>query len=127
MALKRQKYRVWLAGPVTTEGEDSTIETTIEVRHADMLRAEFEAKKQGIPPISDGFPMNHTTVWIWCALVRLEQYAGPYQQFSQVDLLEFDSVKDEDGGSTDVDPTPADKSASPSSLPATTAAAPTTG
>jgi hypothetical protein len=80
-------------------------EVTTEITHGDMLRGEFEANKQGLPAVKEA-PMNHTTVWLWCALTRLGEYGEDYRTF-KAELLGIESVKDASGEATgtDVDPT----------------------
>lgn len=101
MALKRLKYLVVLDVPATDDHPAGEIEHEIEVRHADQLRGELEAAKQGLPGAKEA-PLNNVTVWVWCAMVRLGLYGQAYKQFQHVDLVGFEQVKD---SQEDVDPT----------------------
>lgn len=109
MPLTRQRYRVYL-NPTAEDPADAAaghVEHEVEITHGDHLRGELEAAKQGLPSVKDA-PMNHTTVWIWCAMVRLGLYAGPFLPFKLQDLAGIEPVRDEDTGDpavVDVDPT----------------------
>lgn len=95
MPLVRPKYRVYL-NP-TEEHPDPPVDgQEVEVTHGDQLRGELEAGKQGLPAIKDA-PMNHTTVWLWCAMVRLGLYRGDFRQFKLTDLAGLEAVRDENG------------------------------
>ena len=110
MPLIRPRYRVYL-NPTDEHPEGRELE--VEVTHGDQLRGELEAGKQGLPPIKDA-PMNHTTVWAWCALTRLGEYRAEFRQFKLVDLAGLEPVRDEDDEhvAPPVDPTTADPSGS---------------
>jgi hypothetical protein len=95
MPITRRSYLVEL------EVDGESIEHTVELRHADQLRGELEANKHGLPALNEA-PLNHTTVWIWCALVRSGYYAGDFRQFKLVDLVGFEAIKE---SAVDVDPT----------------------
>jgi len=107
--IKKLRYVVEYA-PVTDPTADQLpdpITEEIEVTHGDQLRGELEAGKHGLPSMKDA-PLNHTTVWVWCALTRLGKYRAPYALFSTRDLHGFDNVKDENTGeplAIDVPPT----------------------
>lgn len=107
MPLQRPKYRVYLNPPADAESAEP-IEHEVEITHGDNLRGELEANKHGLPSVKDA-PMNHTTVWLWCALVRLGLYAHDYRQFKLQDLAGIEPVRDEAGeqATTDVPPTTA--------------------
>lgn len=105
MAPKRPVYDV----SVLVNGEGDPVDHRIEITPGDQLRAEYEAKKNMLGPMSDA-PMNHTTVWWWCALTRLGLYSDDYQTFRNRDLYAM-------GGEVDPDPTPDPTGLSGSSEP----------
>jgi hypothetical protein len=76
------------------------VEHRVEITAGDQLRAEFEAKKAGLGPMGDA-PLNHTAVWIWCALTREELYGEPFQQFRSTDLYAFENVPDDEEAAAD--------------------------
>lgn len=90
MALKKKIITAYMA-----DGSEHTVTLTL----ADQLRGELEARKNGI--LLD-LPMHMGTVWVWCALTRLHLYEDPFQQFLNVDCLDWD---DGTGDEEDVDPT----------------------
>lgn len=122
MGLKRIQY------DVAIEKGGQIFEHRIEVRHGDLLRGELEAAKQGLPSVNVA-PMNNTSVWVWCALVREGLVDVDYREFKSAQLVALAAVKDANGDkvATDVDPTQPAPSGSPSPSPSPTAAAPTTG
>lgn len=122
MGLKRMQY------DVAIEKDGEVVEHRILVRHGDMLRGELEAGKQGLPSVQAA-PMNNTTVWVWCALVREGLVDVDYREFKTTQLVALAMVKDANGESqvTDVDPTQPAPSGSPSPSPSPTAEAPATG
>lgn len=122
MKLRRKAYTVGL------NTEDGHTEQVVEVTPADMLRAETEGRRYGLPANIQDAPLGYTTLWCYVAMVRTGAYAGKWQQFVQVDLYDFEPVKAEDGeqAGTTVDPTTEAPSASASPSPSTTAT-PATG
>lgn len=80
MALNRPTFRVELA--------DGT-EHTVEVIHGDQLRAELEAKKQGIPVDFAEAPVHLTTLWVWSSLVRTGVCQVGFQEFSNTQLVQL--------------------------------------
>lgn len=118
MAIKRPTYDI----AVLTNGEGEPVEHHVEITPGDQLRAEFEANKNMLGPMRDA-PMNHTTVWMWCALTRLGLYAEPYQTFRNRDLYAMQGNDDDD---VTPDPTGLSGSSEPdSSSPPTSPASPT--
>lgn len=106
--LKRKRYVVGLVdGDQVTEHE-------IEVAPADMLRAEIEGRRYGIASPQEA-PIHTATLWVYLALVRLELYAGSWQQFSSTDLYDFEPLAED----APVDPTQPDTSGSASPSPST--------
>lgn len=75
--------------------DDQPVEHCVEITPGDQLRTEFEAKKHGLGRMSDA-PLNHTVVWIWCALVRDGHYAEDFQTFRNRDLYAFAGVDDQE-------------------------------
>lgn len=120
--MKRPIYDV-LIQTHDAQGEPGDIvEHRVTIIHGDRLRGEHEAKKAGLPPISqiDHFAQNFTTVYIWCALVRLGLYGENYKTFKNRDLLEVATAVDEHGKplQESVDPTRPDiPSGTPSTSP----------
>lgn len=110
MALTRSKYLVYL-NPTEENPDPPEDGVEVEVTHGDRLRGELEAGKQGLPAVNVA-PMNHSTVWLWCAMVRLGLYRADFRQFKLVDLAGLEPVKDENGEPAveDVDPTTAGQS-----------------
>lgn len=102
MPLTNPVYRVAVRTP-----DGAPTEHTVEITNGDRLRGELEAGRAGLPPMKDA-PLNHTAVWVWCALVRLGLYAGKCAPFRNDDLLNMEPVEDADGkpAAVVVDPTP---------------------
>lgn len=126
MPLQRFKYRVQLAEPFI---QDSPFE--VEITHADLLRAELEAGKQGLPVDPRKAPQQTTTLWVWAALVRTGVIDRNYRSFRDGDgdgepcLVGFEQVTDPAGqhAAVDVDPT-SEGINSPSASPAPTETSP---
>lgn len=108
--LRRRQYNVYVLERDADDPEGSGVEVhhLVEVRAQDQLRGELEAGKQRLPNAQDA-PINNVSVWVWCAMVRLGLYVGPYQEFRNRDLVDFQGVKKEDGepAGDAVDPTAA--------------------
>lgn len=85
---------------VSVRTDDGPVEHTVEVTNGDRLRAELEANRAGLPPLREA-PLNHTAVWLWCALVRLGLYNGKCAAFRADDLLDMEPLEEE----APVDPT----------------------
>jgi len=100
MSLTRTSYDVYLTGP-----DGAEIEHRVEITHADHLRGELEANKQRLPAVKDA-PMNHTTVWVWCALTRAGVYGSDYRTFADA-VIGLEPVRDLNGEpeAVAVDPT----------------------
>lgn len=94
MPLEREAFEVYL-NPLD-DGPPRQVH--VVVRHVDMLRGEQEHNRQGLP--EKGTNLNLVTAWCWAALMRMGEYAGPYDRFRDTDLIGL-----EDGGSETVDPT----------------------
>jgi hypothetical protein len=101
MSLTRQPYDVYLRNP-----DDVETRHRVEITHADHLRGELEANKQRLPAVKDA-PMNHTTVWLWCAMTREGLYGSDYRTFADRDLIGLEPVRDVNGDPEEipVDPT----------------------
>ena len=98
--LTRTSYDVYLT---PTDGAEPLVHR-VEITHGDHLRGEFEANKQSLPSVKEA-PMNHTTVWVWCALVRTGLYTLDYRTFKDT-VLGLEPVRDAAGElETPVDPT----------------------
>lgn len=117
MPLQRYRYTVAL--------EDHTDPLEVEVTHGDLLRAELEAGRQGIPVDPRKAPQQTTTLWVWAALVRTKVVDLDYRTFRDGDpakdippaLIGFEQARDSTGepAAVDVPPTSPDID-SPSSL-----------
>ncbi len=60
--------------------EEPRLFERVEVRAADELRAELEARVQGIPDLRTA--AYHTYhLWVWAAMVRLGHYQGKFKPF----------------------------------------------
>ena len=82
--LKRPAYWVWLAPTDTdpdTVADDQLEAHHVLVHHADQLRAELEAAKQGLAKGGTSTPMHLTALWLWANLTRTERYAGTFREF----------------------------------------------
>lgn len=82
--LKRPAYWVWVAPEGTdpdTVPDDQLELHHVLVHHADQLRAELEAAKQGLAKGATSAPMHLTALWLWAALVRTERFAGAFRDF----------------------------------------------
>lgn len=108
MTMSRPRFRVQFV--------DSDEVHDFECIAGDQLRAETQARKEGLPSSTKDAPQNHTALWAWQAMVRLKLYHQPFQQFVD-DLYAFEEVQ---GGAVDVDPTEPEPSSSDSSSPAST-------
>lgn len=99
-------FLVLLDPPADEPGEPTTYE--VQVRGSDHLRAELEAKRQGVT-IKDA--MHTTYLWAWSAMVREQKYAGAFQEFMQrCVLVEQDTDAAGDPATVPVDPTQPDHS-----------------
>lgn len=130
--MKRPIYDVLIQTHDSSGEPGDIVQRRVTIIHGDRLRGEHEAHKAGLPPVNkiDHFAQNFTTVYIWCALVRLGLYSENYQTFKNRDLLEVAAAVDEHGKplQESVDPTrPDTPSGTPSSSPASSAEAPATG
>lgn len=90
-----------LLDPADEAGEPTTHE--VQVRGSDQLRAELEAKRQGVT-IKDA--MHTTYLWAWSAMVRQQLFTGDFRPFMERCVM-VEQAKDEDGepAAVDVDPT----------------------
>lgn len=61
----------------------------VEILHVDQLRAELEARKNGLPVSFDLAPVAITTLWVWASLVRGGVVTADYQEFSQQLLVQL--------------------------------------
>lgn len=103
--LKRPAYFVWVA----PDGVDpDTADTTqlvchhVLVHHADQLRAELEAGKQGLAKGGTATPMHLTALWIWANLVRTERFTGRFQEFKAA-CVAYDPDQEREEPHTDPD------------------------
>ena len=90
---------------VLMDGPDGqgTVAHDVQIRGADQLRAELEAKKQGVS-IKDA--MHTTYLWAWAAMVRTEKFSGGFRDFMDACVM-VEQAKDGDGQAVaeTVDPT----------------------
>jgi hypothetical protein len=112
--LTRPTYHVWLLpfGVTDADLNDNDPEDLAEldyqyvvVNHADQLRAELEAKRQGLGKPQDT-PMHLTSLWLWASLVRTGRYAGKFAEFKTA-CIAYDPDKEPDPADTEPDPTEA--------------------
>lgn len=122
MPLQRFRYRAYLDDSPNVE----PWEVEVEVTNGDRLRAELEAGRQNLPVDPRQAPLQTSTLWLWCALVRTGRVDVDYRTFrdgTTADgvverppvLVMFEQIRDEETGEpavTDVPPTVA-----PSDLP----------
>lgn len=133
MVMRNPVYDVYLTPPEGYEGDldaDGMVHHRIEVRNQDVLRAELEGNRQGLPANPSDLPQNTVSLWAWSTLVRERLYDQPYQGFVQDDCYSIEPVRNEVGevAGVPVDPTrPAAPSVSGSPSPDTTEAGPATG
>lgn len=103
--LKRPAYHVWIAPPDVDPDEAPEDDLELHhviVHHADQLRAELEAGKQGLPKGGTGTPMHLTALWIWANLVRTKRFDAPFQEF-KARCVAYDPDQDRDEPHTDDD------------------------
>jgi hypothetical protein len=112
--LTRPTYHVWM---LPEHGQDSDTELTddqlaeqleyqyVVVNHADQLRAELEAKRQGLGKPQDT-PMHLTSLWLWASLVRTGRYDGKFAEFKTA-CIAYDPDKEPDPADAEPDPTEA--------------------
>lgn len=102
-----QKYRVHL-----TDRPDPVV---VDVKFIDMCVAESEAPRHGIPSDPSLTPMSLSLVWVWCALRRMGEGVGEFQNFRNTLLDDLETIKDDAAGTPDdvagsvvagMDPTP---------------------
>lgn len=113
--LKRPAYHVWIAPPDTDPDTAAAEELEchhVLVHHADQLRAELEAAKQGLAKGGTGTPMHLTALWLWANLVRTERYAGTFREFKAA-CVGYEPDQDRDQPHTDPDPDPDELDAHP--------------
>jgi hypothetical protein len=114
--LSRLAYHVWLlpegADPELADDADLDPEFLdyqyVVINHSDQLRAELEAKRQGLGKPQDT-PMHLTSLWLWASLVRTKRYDGKFAEFKTA-CVSYDPDKDADPADTDPDPTAASTS-----------------
>lgn len=103
--LKRPAYHVWVApdgvDPDTAD-EDQLECHHVVVHHADQLRAELEASKQGLAKGGTATPMHLTALWLWANLVRTGRYEGGFREFKTA-CVAYQPDKDRDEPHTDDD------------------------
>lgn len=70
----------------------------VEVTHQDMLRAEQQAHRMGLPGLADA-PMTHSSLWAWAALKRMKVLDAKPVEFLNVRLVAMEKVRelDDDG------------------------------
>lgn len=95
MPLPRMYFDVLLEDP---ESKDET-ELRVEVRGADQLRSELEAKR--IPRVESRDAMHTTYLWCWSAAVREGKFTGNFREW----MTSVVQVKPDKGATTPVDPT----------------------
>lgn len=103
--LKRPAYHVWIAPPGVDPDEATEDQLELHhvvVHHADQLRAELEASKQGLAKGGTATPMHLTALWIWANLVRTERYAGNFREFKTA-CVAYDPDKERDQPHTEDD------------------------
>ena len=101
--LKRPAYWVWISpdGVDPDAATDDQLEAHhVVIHHADQLRAELEANKQGLPKGATSTPMHLTALWLWAAMVRLEVFSGGFRDFKSR-CVAYDPDKDRDAPHTD--------------------------
>lgn len=104
MTLKRHIFDVYVA-PVDADGKpDFDAEPleflNVECRQGDIIRAELEGNKQGLPT-GDKAAMTGTTLWVWAALNRSGDLDCKWSEF-RASCIAVQVVK---GADVDVDPT----------------------
>lgn len=104
MPLTRPKLEVWLDLPDDAP-DDTPPDHVVTISSGDQLRAELEAKRLGLPSLSEA-PLNSTALWLWAAMARqglTQLKAGEFM----ANLPEFEPVKRPDGTAEveQVDPT----------------------
>lgn len=116
MTLKRHIFDVYVA-PLDADLEHPDFDAepleflAVNVIQGDMVRAELEGSKQGLPA-ADKAAMTATTLWVWATLNRTGDLDCKWSEF-RGRCVAVQAVK---GGERDVDPTqPAAPSGSPSS------------
>lgn len=90
--MKRSTYTVWcreLNPDGTPTGDE--ISHVVELEWADQLRGELEGGKYGIDTDA---PLNLTTVWVWCAMVRNGLTKLPYPGWKSHELVGFEKLKE---------------------------------
>lgn len=107
MPLKLMQYEVYLCaedGTPPQEGDEPT--HVVMVRQADQLMGELEAARHKLPAVSEA-PLNHTTVWVWAALVNQKLLDVDYRTFKLQRLYQLQPVKGAGGAPelVTVDPT----------------------
>lgn len=116
--LQRKKYLVGLV-----DG-DQVVEHEIEVSPTDVFVAEKEAGTHSID--MDKQRLGFATLMIWFAAKRLGIYSHSFNAFL-ADCYEWEPIKAEDGGESDVDPTRPEVSTDSDSPSPSTTAPPSTG
>ncbi len=111
--LKRPAYYVWINPTDDDDPPDDALECHhVVVHHADQLRAELEAGKQGLAKGGTGTPMHLTALWLWANLTRTGRYGGSFREF-KTDCVAYDPDTDRDEPHTDPDPGTDDLDAHP--------------
>lgn len=125
MALKRHVFDVYVAPLGADDKPDFDAEPleflNVNVRQGDIIRAELEGNKQGLPDGSKA-AMTATTLWCWAALHRAGDLDCKWSEF-RTRCIAVQAVKGANGKALEpaVDPTQPAPSGPPSSSPPTTA------
>jgi hypothetical protein len=113
--LKRPAFHCWIAPPDVDPDDvtDDQLELHhVVIHHADQLRAELEANKQGLAKGGTGTPMHLTALWIWANLTRTKRFDEPFQAF-KLRCVAYDADKDRDQPHGDPDAAPDELDAHP--------------
>lgn len=103
--LKRPAFHVWIAPDDTdpdTVPDDQLVLHHVVVHHADQLRAELEASKQGLAKGGTATPMHLTSLWLWATLTRTKRYSGTFRDFKAA-CVAYDPDRDRDQPHTETD------------------------
>ena len=109
--LHRPAFDVWLLpeGIADDQAEDQAVHHRVIVNHADQLRAELQAKQEGLSKPQDA-PMHLTSLWLWASMVRTGAYTDKFRAF-KTECIAYDKADTaEDDPETAPNPTEASTS-----------------
>ena len=108
--LTRPAFHVWLL-PENVDEDQADAQAVyhhVIVNHADQLRAELQARQEGLTKPQDT-PMHLTSLWLWAAMVRTGAYSDKFRAFKDA-CIAYDRDDQPDDPDTEPDPTEASTS-----------------